>query len=207
MVSHRRRLLLGSAVVLVASALALGIVTYKRQQRHDGALAYGQAFYLYQMSQADSSPGELAMLIQKFNAVANDYASISAGWQARLLAGSLLMAAGEYASAEESLRQLSNESSLAPEFSALVWGALGQCLEAAGKTDAAVQAYAKAAGLSGPGSANIWRSDQARLLLADNAQQAQDIYRQILNSSRSRFLRFNASSRLTHMGQDAGGLD
>ena len=204
---YRRRLLVGTAGLLVVGAVVLGLVAYQKRHQHASALAYGQAFYLYQMVHTAPSPDQLSMLIQNFSMVANDYANTYTGRQARLLAGALLMATGDYAKAEDALRQISNDAGLAPEFSALIWGALGQCLEVAGKTTEATQAYVKAAELSGSASASIWRSSQARLLLADDAQQAQDIYRLVLNNSQSPFLRFNAANQLINMGQDIGRLN
>ncbi len=206
-VKNQRRLLIGGIVLVVAAGLVLGLITYNSRHQAAGALAYGQAFYTYKVTQANPSPAAWAGALQQLTKVATDYASTNAGNQARLCMSSVFFELGDYGKAEENLRLLLEEPGVSPEVSALAWGALGQCLEAKGNRSEAEQAYAKAAALSAPSSANIWRTAQARLLLGQDQKQSQALYKQVLDSSSSKFLRVNAARMLIGMGQEVGQLN
>lgn len=199
---NKRRLFIGAGAALVVVALAAGLFSYNRYQQKQAALAYGQAFYMYNVAQVQPSPGALAMLIQTYNRMAEDFGSSKAGLQARQFLGALYMQSGDLAKAEDTLSKLSQESGGEKDLQAITWGTLAQCMEMAGKTDEAIQAYAKAVVLSGPNSANTWKLSQARLLLKQNQPAAaQELYEQIWGTTTNNYLGFIAARMLLDMGK------
>lgn len=206
-IKNQRRLTIGMVAVLVVVGVVFALVSYNKSHQRSGAVAYGKAFFNYQEALANPSPAAWAQLVASLNTVSSEYASTYSGKLASLNMAAVLINLGDYAKAEEVLRNLLDEPGLAAEISALAWGTLGQCLEVAGKSDEATQAYAKAAHASGPASADIWKTAQARLLQGTNQQLSQDLYKQVAANSGSQFLRLNAIRTLISEGQDISQIN
>ena len=189
-------------VVLVC--LIVGISSYLDYRDNQAALSISEAYdkYVKIVADQDKNP-DLGPAIEGLTKATAEYGATPAGILGRMALGNLLLEKGDWAAAEKSFNEMTEETDLDQTLVPLAWYGLGKALEGQNKFQEAAQAYSTAAQGAGKSLKSVYMYDQARVLAAGGKKDdAASLYHKIANDSPDDPYALRAKAALVAMDRD-----
>lgn len=192
--ANKQRLIYAGAAIV-----ALFIVwLYFSSQRQQNAIAAGEAYTAFQLSQSPAST--VKQVTDGYLAIATKYSGTVSAQRAQLQAGTALFNAGSYADAQ---KVFENFAATEARSSLVIYAKLGVAasLEAQGKLEEALGAYRAAANLaSGSAESVMAKFAQARILESQGKPaEATNLYQDIARSPIAGTMASEAAQRLAQL--------